>query len=1160
MDSNNDVNINMDIIPLSLVYPINSRVYKNVLLIDTEVKDAQLFSSSANDDTFPITYSSASTKTELSVLLKTKFPNSIIERIGLVFTSNGVIVKTFLDSKPFFTNDDDGEHSVSPYSENVDFIISVIKEFNVKNIDYLACDTLNYPNWKNYYTILTKETGVVVGASNDKTGNIKYGGDWVMENTSQNIELIYFTKSIEYYSYLLDAMTNHTVVFQSVTIYGTGNNANGQLGTNNTTNASVLTAMSTTNITGKTHKYVSCGFDHTIVLMNDASGSIYGTGYNLYGQLGQGSGSTTSKSVLTIMPNTTNKIPKYIACGNNFTIVLMTDGFVYVTGNNDSGQLGIGNTTNAHVLTKMDVLGNVIDISKRLAKFIACGNDYTMVLMTDGTIWGTGINSNGQLGTGNTTNVNTLTQMYIPTEKTPKYIAGGQSNSFVIMTDGTIWGTGDNSSGALGIGIVGAKQSLTQMILPSGRIPKYISSGVDHTIVLMKDGTIWGTGINSNSQLGTGNTTNSTVLTVMINQTGKIPTNISCGGYYTIVLMTDGSVWGAGYNSSGQLGTGGASNKLSLYVSTATANGAMLTIGNVKIENVTGIAGMGVTFDAEPQHHTVVFNTSGTIYGTGYNLYGQLGTVQSNPYADIKVLTTITNPTPISPPKYISIGKNHTIVLMTSGEIWGTGSNWYGQLGTGNTDSKTTLTKMTIPSGLNPKYISCGENYTIVLMNDGNIWGTGSNWYGQLGNYTTDNKLSLTIMFNTTGKTPKYVSCGQNHTMVLMTDGTIWGTGYNLYGQLGNYTTDNKLLLTQLYIPITTPVKTPKYVSCGGNHTIVLMTDGTIYGTGYNLHGQLGFVSSVSPYTVTSLTLMPNATTKTPKYISCGQNHTMVLMDDASGNVYGTGYNLYGQLGTSDIVNKSALSPMTTLSGKIPKYISCIEDYTIVLMTDASGSVYGTGYNLNGQLGINTLLSVSSLNTMKDASNVAITNISYIANMTIVDDTPNSDICFPAGTKILTDQGIVDIETINPDIHTINNKHIVDITKTVSLDKYLVEFEKNALGLNCPTENTRISQKHKIYYNGEMWEAKTFIGKFDKVVKVNYNGEILYNVLMEDHSLMLVNNLVCETLHPDNIVSKLFTKKCRYNDGVRDKIYGMLTDFLTKSDHKSYNKISGLVK
>ena len=1155
MSSNNDINKNIDIIPLSLVYPINSGVYKNVLLIDTEVKDAQLFASSANDDTFPITYSRASTKTELSALLKTKFPNSNIdriERIGLVFTSNGGAVKTFLDSKPFFTNDDDN-------GENVDFIISVLRDFNVKNIDYLACDTLNYPNWKNYYTILTKETGVIVGASNDKTGNIKYGGDWVMESTSQNIELIYFTKSIEYYSYLLDYMWFHTVVFNSTlmtttsnTIYATGNNEFGKLGNNSTDNKTVLTAMVTTNIllAGKTPKYVSCGTDHTIVLMSD--GAIWGTGRNNYGQLGIGN--IVDKTTLTPMNIPLGNVPKYISCGYFSTIVLMTDGTIWGTGLNDRGQLGFVSVS-PYAVTSLTQMPTP---SGKTPKYITLAAVNTFVLMTDGTIYGTGYNSFGQLGIGNNTeNILSLTQMYIPPGKTPKYISCGYAHTIVLMTDGTIWGTGYNENGNLGIGNTSNVTSLTQMgVISNGiskKTPKYISCSDHQTMVLLTDGTIWGTGYNNFGQLGTAPSNPSyaqqdiKLLTEMINTSGKTPKNISSGGRYTIVLMTDGSVWGVGLNVNGQLGIGNTVNKTTLnrMVTPNAANTA-----NVEITNVAGIASMSVTFDAEPQHHTVVFNASGTIYGTGYNLYGQLGTDSSSNKLSLTIIPTPTG----SQPNYISIGKNHTIVLMTGGEICGTGNNWYGQLGIDNTDSKTTLTKMNIPNGNNPKYISCGENYTIVLMNDGNIWGTGSNWYGQLGNYTTDNKLSLTLMTNNTGKTPKYISCGQNHTMVLMTDGTIWGTGYNLYGQLGNYTTDNKLSLTLMF---NTTGKTPRYVSCGGNHTIVLMTDGTIYGTGLNDKGQLGTDSSSNKL---SLTLMPNATTKTPKYISCGQNHTIVLMDDASGNVYGTGLNDKGQLGIGNNLDKTTLIAMTIPSGKTPKYISCIEDYTIVLMTDASGSVYGTGYNLNGQLGINTLLSVSSLNQMKDAGGVAITNISYIANMTIVDDTPNSDICFPAGTKILTDQGIVDIETINPDIHTINNKPIVDITKTVSLDKYLVEFEKNALGLNCPTENTRISQKHKIYYNGEMWEAKTFLGKFDKVVKVTYNGEILYNVLMEDHSLMLVNNLVCETLHPDNIIAKLFTKKCKYNDGARDKIYGLLTDFLTKSDHKSYIKIAGLVK
>ena len=188
----------------SLLYPSNASEHKNVLLIDSNVKDSHVFSSSVNDATFPIIYSSTSTKTELLSLLRTTFTNSSIDRIGVVFSNEEVSIKTFLDSKPFFTKEE-------PYSENVDFIISVLKEFSVKNIDYLACDTLNYPDWVNYYALLTKETGVIVGASDDKTGNIKYGGDWIMESTCENIEVIYFSKSIEYYRYLLGSTSSHTI-------------------------------------------------------------------------------------------------------------------------------------------------------------------------------------------------------------------------------------------------------------------------------------------------------------------------------------------------------------------------------------------------------------------------------------------------------------------------------------------------------------------------------------------------------------------------------------------------------------------------------------------------------------------------------------------------------------------------------------------------------------------------------------------------------------------------------------------------------------------------------------------------------------------------------------------------------------------------------------
>jgi hypothetical protein len=403
----------------------------------------------------------------------------------------------------------------------------------------------------------------------------------------------------------------------------------------------------------------------------------------------------------------------------------------------------------------------------------------------------------------------------------------------------------------------------------------------------------------------------------------------------------------------------------------------------------------------------------------------------------------------------------------------------------------------------------------------------------------------ITTMIN--GKTPQYISCGGYHTIVLMTDGTIWGTGRNGSGQLGLNDTTQRLTLTQMD-STTIGGKTPQYISCGEDHTIVLMTDGTIWGTGRNGDGQLGLNDTTNRQILTQM----DTTTiggKTPKYISCGQRFTIVLMTD--GTIWGTGYNAQGQLGLNDTTNRQTLTRMDTtmIEGRTPQYISCGSETSYTLMTD--GTIWGTGNNGQGQLGLNDFDDRQTLTQMGDNNN----NIAFIMGMMNYQNDINANICFPSGTPIQTDQGMIEIEKINPNIHTINKKPIVDITKTITSDKYLIGFKKNALGLNYPSQNTRMTQEHKLLYAGKMCEAKTFLNKFEKVIKVKYNGEILYNVLMEEHSQMRVNNLICETLHPENIVAKLYTKKSKYTNDEKDKIVVLLKECIKKKDYKTYNRI-----
>ena len=101
----------------------------------------------------------------------------------------------------------------------------------------------------------------------------------------------------------------------------------------------------------------------------------------------------------------------------------------------------------------------------------------------------------------------------------------------------------------------------------------------------------------------------------------------------------------------------------------------------------------------------------------------------------------------------------------------------------------------------------------------------------------------------------------------------------------------------------------------------------------------------------------------------------------------------------------------------------------------------------------------------------------------------------------------------------------------------------------------RCAYATEIKESTEPLEYNLFLGKFENVIKVKYTGEILYNVLMEEYSQMCVNNLICETLHPNNIIAKLYTKKCKYTNETRDKIVVLLTKCIQKKDYKTYNKI-----
>ena len=188
---------------ITLHYNVNLNVLScnNILLIEDTVSKNMDFYNYVNANTFPIIYNKNSSKTDLLKILN-KFTN--INRIGFIFDDSDIGNKKFLDNSNFFIENDLFNSDVDLFSENMQFIINCIGKYNIKNIDYLVCNSLLNDKWKNFYTILNKKTGIIIGASNNKTGNIIFGADWIMESIMEDVKFIYWNEQINNYNESLE--------------------------------------------------------------------------------------------------------------------------------------------------------------------------------------------------------------------------------------------------------------------------------------------------------------------------------------------------------------------------------------------------------------------------------------------------------------------------------------------------------------------------------------------------------------------------------------------------------------------------------------------------------------------------------------------------------------------------------------------------------------------------------------------------------------------------------------------------------------------------------------------------------------------------------------------------------------------------------------------
>ena len=266
---------------------------------------------------------------------------------------------------------------------------------------------------------------------------------------------------------------------------------------------------------------------------------------------------------------------------------------------------------------------------------------------------------------------------------------------------------------------------------------------------------------------------------------------------------------------------------------------------------------------------------------------------------------------------------NHTLILKNDSTLWGCGRNDHGELGLGGKNNRNALTKITTNAN-DVKSIYCGYNHTIILKNDGMLFGCGLNSYGQLGLGDTDNRSTFTIIGINSGNI-KEIYLGGEHTIILKNDGTLWGCGRNIEGQLCLGDTTYRSTFKQ----ITTNANNIKSIYCGYYYILIVKNDDTLWGCGDNRFGQLDLGDTKDRTTFTQSAVNIHDM----KSIYCGSSYVLMLKSDYT--LWGCGWNERGSLGLGDITNKKSFTQITTNADNIKGFANDYNTLSTIKIYDS---------------------------------------------------------------------------------------------------------------------------------------------------------------------------------------------------------------------------------
>ena len=681
---------------------------------------------------------------------------------------------------------------------------------------------------------------------------------------------------------------------------------------------------------------VSAGKDHSLAV--DSDGNVWAAGSNEYGQLGLTGVDELPYFVKILDAAATSALSSVgakivaVSAGNGYSLALASDGSVFAWGRNDRGQLGLHHTEQVDMPTKLSLIN---------VNAISAGEDHSLFAMFDGYVYATGSNAYGKLGIVSAAvplegDVDAPIFLDDPQMTSVLKVGAGNDHSMALTYGARVLTWGSNEDGRLGRELAdNAAQTAEPGIINELSYIMDISAGMDHNLAVNYNGELYAWGNNRDGQLGLGSATSNLWVAVpqmnvsYLKDANIVLRSISAGGAYSSISDTTGQVYGMGDYTKARYN---GDNAIALYQNDTLSDTPII---------------VGEKGQPSSKHQVLVHVGEDVvvdfILSHRFNLFTDFWSRYTPQFTNINGDVAYRNYD-----KVLEAGEDYVTgdgLIYTPEKAFITEED--GTVREKIYDAETLLDEN--------RFVVHGVSYgfTQIVLRAGNQTVV---YYVNVIPYNDPEKQSINIV-------APMISSGQQYTLALRSDGTVWAWGDNQYGQLG-HTIDPKEAYSLLPVEVNFPGLEPDEhivsISAGEYHALALTNKGRLYAWGSNAHGELGLRltwgftgDQVEPDRLsqpTVVTLSDTATGSDSRVVKmvAGITHSVALTE--SGRVYTWGSNSQGQLGMNwaNSVHTGTPQQVPGMSKVIDLSEGARGDTVRVVRYD--GTMWGWGLNLNGQI------------------------------------------------------------------------------------------------------------------------------------------------------------------------------------------------------------------